>query len=83
MIKTRDGFLFLQLAKKFLPRAHIGMCGESVRERGVTANDASDALSIADQGGLRSLFDALFFLKNTHHITAIRRGEAFLDGKSS
>ena len=83
MIEMSDGSALLPLATEFLPWAHIGMCGESMRERVVTANDASDALSISDQRRWRSLFDDLGLFKNTHHITSIWRCEAFPDGKSS
>ena len=48
MFEPSDGSTLLPLATKFLPWAHVRMCSESMRERGVTADDASYALSIAN-----------------------------------
>lgn len=83
MIEMSDDSTLLPLATEFLPWANVWRCGESVREPSVTADDASYALSIADQRCWRCLFDEIWFLKNTHHITTIWRGETFNDGKSS
>jgi hypothetical protein len=83
MFETSDGSALLPLATEFLPWTHIRICSEGMRECGVTTDNTSNALGIADQGHWHLLLNELWLLKNTHHIPAIWRGEAFANRESS